>query len=244
MKLLSIGNSFSQDSHKYLHDLAEYNNIDIKTVNLYIGGCNLQHHCECLKNGNPEYELEINGGECTRKISLADAVKSDIFDIITVQQASYDCGRPQTYFPYIETLVSYCRQIQPQSKIFFHQTWAYEIDCKNDSFKTYGRNQDEMYRRLCDCTETVKKVIGIPVIPTGSVIQNIRENIPEFDYKNGGKSLCRDGFHLSFDYGRLIAAYVWLKSLTGKHINLNGFKAFDETLTTKIQEVIEKFFGF
>ncbi len=101
-----------------------------------------------------------------------------------------------------------------------------------------------MYRRLCDCTETVKKVIGIPVIPTGSVIQNIRENIPEFDYKNGGKSLCRDGFHLSFDYGRLIAAYVWLKSLTGKHINLNGFKAFDETLTTKIQEVIEKFFGF
>ena len=41
-------------------------------------------------------------------------------------------------------------------------------------------------------------------------IQNIRLN-----YKNGGKSLNRDGFHLSIPEGRVLAGLVWLETLTG-----------------------------
>ena len=44
MKILSIGNSFSQDAHRYIHDIAKGEGVNIKCVNLYIGGCSLQTH--------------------------------------------------------------------------------------------------------------------------------------------------------------------------------------------------------
>lgn len=46
MKILSIGNSFSQDAQRYLHRLAKHEGVQLKTVNLYIGGCSLQRHYE------------------------------------------------------------------------------------------------------------------------------------------------------------------------------------------------------
>ena len=36
MKILSIGNSFSDDAHAYLYDLAKQRDIDLKLVNLVI----------------------------------------------------------------------------------------------------------------------------------------------------------------------------------------------------------------
>ena len=44
MKLLSIGNSFSTDAHRFLHTVAEQNLCEIDTANLFIGGCSLQTH--------------------------------------------------------------------------------------------------------------------------------------------------------------------------------------------------------
>ena len=41
MKVLAIGNSFSQDATRYLHQIAKANQFDLKVVNLYIGGCSL-----------------------------------------------------------------------------------------------------------------------------------------------------------------------------------------------------------
>ena len=52
MKVLSIGNSFSQDAHKWLHKLAENNGVDLETVNLYIGGCSLETHWKNAKENN------------------------------------------------------------------------------------------------------------------------------------------------------------------------------------------------
>lgn len=39
IKILAIGNSFSQDATHYLHQIGEADNIELKVVNLYIGGC-------------------------------------------------------------------------------------------------------------------------------------------------------------------------------------------------------------
>ncbi len=41
MKVLSIGNSFSQDAHKWFHKLAEKNGVEVNTANLYIGGSDI-----------------------------------------------------------------------------------------------------------------------------------------------------------------------------------------------------------
>ena len=60
MKILSIGNSFSQDAHRWLHSLAAAGNDNIDTYNLYIGGCTLERHWECIQNNLNDYDKEGN----------------------------------------------------------------------------------------------------------------------------------------------------------------------------------------
>ena len=44
IKILAIGNSFSQDATHYLQQIAAADTVDMKVVNLYIGGCSLERH--------------------------------------------------------------------------------------------------------------------------------------------------------------------------------------------------------
>ena len=82
------------------------------------------------------------------------------------------------------------------------------------------------------------KLIDAEIIPTGAVIQKLRESLPEFDYRNGGKSLCRDGFHLSLDYGRFTAAAVWFNILTKGEIKLKSFENLSHPLLENIVATI------
>ncbi|MBR3714782.1 MAG: DUF4886 domain-containing protein [Clostridia bacterium] len=238
MKILSIGNSFSQDAHKYLHKIAVASGFDIETVNLYIGGCSLKRHYDNMISGAADYDLERNGGPSERKISLNEAITLDDWDVVTLQQASHFSGMPQSYVPYITELASFIRKYAPKSKIYFHQTWAYEHDSVHSGFATYNQSQEEMFRRLRDASEMAAKLIDAEIIPTGTVIQKLRESLPEFDYRNGGKSLCRDGFHLSLDYGRFTAAAVWFNILTKGEIKLKAFENLSHPLLENIVATI------
>ena len=44
VKILSIGNSFSQDSVYYLYDIAESAGVNVVIGNLYFSGSSLQRH--------------------------------------------------------------------------------------------------------------------------------------------------------------------------------------------------------
>lgn len=242
MKILSIGNSFSQDSHKWLHKLAEKNNYDLQTVNLYIGACNLKRHWNEYLNNTAEYDLELNGGEGIRKISLTEALEMDEFDVITLQQVSHHSGNPQTYYPYIVNLADLVRSKQPNTKLYFVQTWAYETDSTHPGFARYNNDQHEMFRRISDCSKLASNLINVDIIPIGEVIQSLRETIPEFDYGNGGMSLCRDTFHLSMNYGRYAAAVTMYMVITGNKVNVTEFEDFDVDLMNKIVAIVEKVF--
>ncbi len=241
MKVLSIGNSFSQDAHKWLNKLAAANGTDIQTANLYIGGCSLQSHWSNVLGDNEDYDLERNGGAAERKISIKQALQMDAWDVITLQQVSQNSGMASTYIPYLQNLYAYVKKICPNARIYFHQTWAYEIDFEREGFANYKYNQDEMFRRICDVTEMAAKLIDADLIPCGRVIQKLRETVAEFDYQNGGMSLNRDGFHLTLDYGRFAAAATWFSTLTGKKIEIEQFEDFDINILKKIIAVVEEF---
>lgn len=231
MKILSIGNSFSQDAHKWLHKLAITQGQEMETVNLYIGGCSLQTHWENVVQDRADYDLEINGGEGMRKISIREALEMDQWDVITLQQVSHLSGIPESYEPYFSMLLQYVKAAQPEAKIWFHETWAYEQDSQHPNFPNYDRDQRKMYACVIATTDAVSAHYQLPKIPTGRAIQYLRENVAEFDYQKTGFSLCRDGFHMSYDYGRYAAACVWYVTLTGSKIVPGPFEDFDgETL--------------
>lgn len=240
MKICSIGNSFSHDAHKWLSKLAKLNGFDIETANLYIGGCGLETHWKNVKENNAHYDFELNGNSGERKISIAEALELEKWDIITLQQVSHQSGMFETYEPYLSLMANMVRELQPDAKLYFHQTWAYETDADHEGFANYNNDQTEMYRRIKEASETASRTIDAEIIPVGKVIQTLRETVPEFDYQNGGLSLCRDGFHLSLNYGRYVAAATWLHTITGKKIKITDFEDFGPALLKKIIDVVNE----
>ena len=54
-KIIVIGNSFGTDITRYLYGVARSEGVDLKVVNLYIGGCSLYRHYRNMLSEEPVY---------------------------------------------------------------------------------------------------------------------------------------------------------------------------------------------
>ena len=198
-KILAIGNSFSEDTN---------------VVNLYVGGCSLEKHWAHIQQHASPYQVQVNGTITERHASIQEMLGEEDWDYIVTQQASQDSGWPDTYEPFLGDLVQYLREAAPKAEMLLMETWAYERDSDHWAFPRYHRNQMEMYRRLSKAYRDAAARHGLRLIPCGAVLQVVR-GLPKFDVSNGGMSLCRDGFHMHFLYGRYLLACVWAKVLLG-----------------------------
>ncbi|MBQ8431362.1 MAG: DUF4886 domain-containing protein [Clostridia bacterium] len=224
MKILSIGNSFSQDAHRYLHDIAKHDGVALKAVNLYIGGCSLRSHYLNMLDDNAAYDFEFNGEKTGIKVSIRQALVSDDWDYVTLQQASHYSDQYQTYSPYVEALAAYVRKYCPHAKILIHQTWAYEKDSKRLLEKMGYRTPEEMFARAQECYERAAKAIEADaIIPCGKAMLLASQS--------GIEKVHRDTYHASRGAGRYLLALCWFKTLTGKDVSNNTFDEFDEPVT-------------
>ena len=222
IKILAIGNSFSEDATAYLHQLAKAGGVDTKVVNLYIGGCDLETHWANCEGALPAYRYQCNGAMTDRMVSVKEMLTEGKWDMVTFQQASRDSGVMESYRPYLRNLSAYVKRHCPDAVQWIHQTWAYELDSEHEGFARYHNDQEEMYRALKSCYQAQAEEMGLPLIPTGDVLQALRE-CPHFYYELGGDSLCRDGVHLQLSYGRFAAAAVWYETLLGGDIRENPY---------------------
>ena len=242
MKILSIGNSFSQDAHKWLYDVCKSAGKEIYNVNLYYGGCSLYSHWNFYTNDSEAYDYEIKG-EPVRKIGLREALKAEKWEVITYQQASHDSGIYEKYQPFLCDLHRVVKEVCPDAKFYIHKTWAYEIDATHGSFVLYNNDQKYMYECLCNAYDKAAQSIDVEIIPSGDVVQFLRDNTKEFDYKNGGLSLNRDGFHLSLDYGRFAASLTWYCKIFGGNANDVSFApelCDDENIINVVKAAVNK----
>jgi hypothetical protein len=198
----------------FCHDIAAADGIEWETVNLVVGGCELHRHWQYWSENDPHYALEINGKWVRNEVTIKEMLEDGTYDIITTQQASHHSGRPETYFPFVVDLCQVFREYQPDAKLYLQETWAYEWDSTHGAFPNYDCSQSKMYQCICDTVDAFSATHQIPVIPAGKLIQNLRQT-PEFDYANGGLSLCRDGFHMNLTYGRYAVACAWFETLLG-----------------------------
>ncbi len=232
MKILSIGNSFSHDAHRYLHSLAKSELQDIMTVNMYISGCSLQRHYDNLINDSANYDYELNGKKIEQS-TILQALKSDNWDVITLQQASHLSWQYKSYLPYIQELSKVIRENCPNAKIYIHQTWAYEDGSeKLKSLKKF-KTSKKMFAKIKKCYKKIaKKIKANGVIPCGEAMQNA--------LYFGIEKVHRDTYHASKGAGRYLLALCWYKAFTGKNIALNTFNDFDEPITEREREIIIK----
>ena len=147
IKVLAIGNSFSQDAETYIHQIAAASGIELMMSNLYIGGCPLERHHQNLDEDAAAYEYTKTGAE-TRMASIREALEEEKWDYVTMQQVSGLSGLYETYQPHLSILSEYVKKYAPQAEQLIHETWAYEIDSVHSQFGNYDSDQFKMYMAL------------------------------------------------------------------------------------------------
>ena len=251
LRILAIGNSFSDDATQYLPDLLEAAGIhNVIIGRLYIGGCTLERHCREFKDNGHEYvylKSTKNKWETIKKYkqgSFMDGVGDERWDIITMQQGSPKSGRWDSYDPWLGTLIDIVRKNcpNPDATIVWHQTWAYASTYTNRNFANYAYDQQYMFDSIQICVDKARKEYNVPiVIPSGPAVQLMRGTSLKTE-----KELTRDGFHMDYKYGRYLTACVWFESLIkpvfGVSVKGNGFRnaGTDNEVTDKEAALMQK----
>ncbi len=224
LKILSIGNSYSQDAQRYLHGIARADGRDIKAVNLYIGGCSLERHYRNMLSEERAYSFEINGISNTGiKISMKEALLSDEWDIITVQQQSMRSCDIDTFSPYLQALRKYIDSYCPKASVYLMKTWGYREGSERMNNAGYATHKDmfEAVDRTMSQARELCEVCG--VIPLGNAVLSANEI--------GAQALFRDEIHMSRGFGRYLLGLVLYGTLTDRPIENNTFHDFDIPMT-------------
>lgn len=214
ISILAIGNSFSVDAMQYLYDVLDKAGYEeIHLGNLYIGGCPLTRHADNLDGDKAAYAYYTNDDGTWVKhpdFKASDALTSRKWDYISMQQASGVSGQRESYEPWLTTVISYAKRLCPGATLMWHMTWAYDVDSSHKEFPKYNRDQMHMYRSIVDCVRTQvlpHSEISF-VIPSGTTVQNLRTSLLSY-------GMTRDGYHMSYDFGRYATALTWARKITG-----------------------------
>jgi len=245
IRSLSIGNSFSQDALEYAHAIAAADGLNWETINMDIGGCTLERHWKSFTENIPDYDYERNGEVIRGGAVLREVLQEGAYDIITLQQGSHMSGKPESFQPYLTDLVQEIRKIQPGARVYMQETWAYDWACQYRYFADYNHDQHAMYDRIRDAYSQAAESVGAEIIPAGDVIQHIRDTVPGFDTRAGGRTLNdTDGFHLSLPYGRFLNSLVWYTVLFGADVRKNPFVPASADDIDLIQQLKELVYGY
>lgn len=233
MNILSIGNSFSQDAHRYLHRIAKADGENLKTFNLYIGGCSLYRHYKNMLTENQEYMLEMNGESTGFKVSVQEALLNREWDIVTLQQVSSQSTDYDKYQPYLNELVDLVKTCVPKAKIVIHQTWAYEEGSPKLTELMGYKSHKDMFADIEKAYDKAAKEIGAEfIIPSGELFQKL--------IASGIEKVHRDTYHATLGLGRYAIGLLWYAKLTGNDVSGNTFSAFDEEVSEKDIETAKK----
>jgi len=236
LKVLAIGNSFSQDAvEQNLWELAFAQGDTLVVGNAFIGGCSIDRHWRNALTGDSAYvyrKIVMGRRDAHPNTPLGAILKDEPWDIVTLQQVSQFSGDSTTY-GHLPDLMDYVRTTLQRDSVplWWHLTWAYPQHSKSQHFKTlYHGDQLVMYRAILETADSLLPRVGIGRrVPTGVAIQRARRAV--------GDILNRDDIHLSFNEGRYAAACTWCEALTGRSVLGNAYHP--QTVNAKMASILQ-----
>lgn len=242
LRILGVGNSFTDDGMMYLPDLLEAAGIrNVVLGRLYYPGCSLEQHCRFDADDAPQYiyyKSEANRWETvSERATLRQAVGDERWDVLVLQQASHYSGLYYSYHPFLERLIERVRLHCPNAGacVAWQMTWAYSADSSHDGFARYDRDTRRMYEAIVDAVRRVTAECGIGVvIPTGTAIENLRAGSSD----DAPKGFTRDGYHLDYGCGRYTAACTWFQALVAPSLRTDVEAAGDGFLPASREHTV------
>ena len=219
LKILALGNSFTDDSTQHLWNICKDAGVeDLIVANLYVGNCNLDKHWMYILNDEKPYiyRKNVTGTRVdTEKYGFMDALTDEDWDYIVLHQTSGSAGQAET-FTNLDSIIYVIdsEKTNPNAKIIWHMPWAYQSDSSHEEFAKYDNDQMKMYETIVDRVNEIilpKDTIS-DIIPSGTAIQNLRTSYV-------GDNVTRDGYHLDYGFGRYTAGLTWYAILTGGDVD-------------------------
>lgn len=212
IKILAIGNSFSTDSMQYLYQILKDGGVEeIVLGNLYYGGCSLDQHYKFFTSDSASYKYYKNTTgtwELTENYKASDALVDEKWDYISLQQTSKTCGLTDSYSK-LDEMIAKVKEKNPDAKLVWNMTWAYQQDSTHSSFPNYKNDQMTMYNMIINVVNEVITPLNFDImIPCMTSIQNARTSFM-------GDTLTRDGYHMDYYIGRYIVGLTWYAAITG-----------------------------
>jgi hypothetical protein len=217
IRLLTIGNSFSENAITYLPQLAAADGsvaFDIHRASL--GGCTLEKHWNLADYtrqdpGYKPYTLQPGTSPC----NLQEALAAQPWDVVTLQQASPRSWIRATFEPFLGHLLREVRTLAPGAEPLLHQTWAYRSDAGFLADK--GITQRYMFDRIRENYDHFSAVHQLRLLRAGAAVQAARETPghafawpdPAFDYAHPRPPALPDQTH------SLICGWRWNINGTG-----------------------------
>ena len=233
MKVLAIGNSFSEDGTKYLHQVAKAAGVDMKVVNLSIGGCPLRLHFANSMGDYRNYGMILNGMVSGFKVSIKEALLSDEWDVVTIQQVSQLSVNYDTFQPYLNYMAEYIRAHAPKAKLYLQQTWAYEEGSKRLCEELRYEKAEDMLKDIqTSYQQAAKEIHADGIIPSGEVMYEM--------IKRGVEKVHRDTFHAKLGIGRYALGLTWYATLTGNDVMNNPFTDLVEEASEEDMQIARK----
>lgn len=187
VRVMAIGNSFSRDAMMHLPMIVKASGNNIVMENAIILGGSLENHARGIaawETNGPAHIAQCYGGK-----SLANMLKREPWDVVTIQQASPKSFKPDTFEPFAQTIIDFVHEHAPQAEIVVHQTWAYRDD--HPMFTNGVFTIDDMYAGVVKAYDQLAEKHSLRQIPSGDAFQIARSfegwgkfvPDPNFDWK-------------------------------------------------------------
>ncbi|MBO7721002.1 MAG: DUF4886 domain-containing protein [Kiritimatiellae bacterium] len=227
VKVLMIGNSFSLCCMKHLPAVAAGLGVELDLASLYIGGCSLKRHCEnAARDGEKDFKpYQFNrsrfGAQSRSEINLCDALRLEKWDVVTVQQASHESWKSESYSPWGDNLVAKIRELAPTAKIFVQETWSYTPWDKR--LARWGIDQNVMYEKLHAAYGAFAGRNRLGVVRFGTAVQRWREKLPvKYSENSLGGDVVGGGSQDERDHFKRGADNAWSANCDVFHLNRRG----------------------
>lgn len=202
LRILAIGNSFTDDAMQYMDDMVQLSGIDYDRIAIYV-----------LTEGSSSFDVWINkdyessvfklrrmtgGAPMKSKGSLHEMLAQN-WDVIVIQQVSdlsYKWNTFSSLREYEEKLLASCTN--PSVCLAYQLVWSHS-----------AKEMPYVLEGNIACCKKMMKRHGIDVvIPTGVAIQNARNTT-----LNDDMYLTRDKWHLNTGIARYIATATWFERM-------------------------------
>ena len=223
LKVLDIGNSYTQDAQTYLPRIIAASGIDtdFSLYRAFRPSASFKTWVDCWNDSdNENYSIDFCAGTSLGGISgsgsasdgalFRKALQSVKWDIILIHQVStysndYSLWEGDGAGGYLQELIRIIRVTNPQATIGYLMTHSYRGSYwANSEGSSYLR-----WRNIADATKQLKLEYDIDfIIPYGTAVQNLRASSLNDSYE-----FSEDGTHMGAGLGDYVAGCCYFESL-------------------------------